>query len=142
MSKGIKYVAALPPLIVDAHGNASLEGFRCQKCSVVVVDKRIACPSCGDRGGLERVRLGAEGTLHTWTTVHRTYGNVQTPFFSVVVDLDGGGSLKGTLLDYDVTAQPPPGLRVRVVFRETGQHDSEGRAFLCYFFVAAQGNAA
>jgi uncharacterized OB-fold protein len=95
----------------------------------------MACPACGATDALERVRLGSQGTIHAHTVVHRSYPGVKTPFVSVVVDLDGGGTVRGTLTDVDPLAHLPVDLRVDMVFRDTGQRDKEGRPFLSYFFV-------
>ena len=51
----------------------------------------------------------------------------------MIVDLDGGGSVRGTLADVDPLAEPPE--RVEMVLRETSQNDRGGRPYACYFFV-------
>jgi len=51
------------------------------------------------------------------------------------VDLDGGGSVRATLIEIDPLAPVPAELRVKMVFRDTGQRDAQGRSFLSYFFI-------
>ena len=67
---------------------------------------------------------------------------VKTPFVAAIVDLEGGGSLKGTMVD----VEPDPAklsrdMPIKVVFRDTDQKDPEGRPFLGYFFTPATGAA-
>lgn len=132
-------VAALPFIHIDDTGRVSLSGSRCGACGAVLLGKPLACSSCGSRRALARIELATRGKLHTYTIVHRSLPGVTTPFIAAVVDLDGGGSLKGTLLGVD----PKPNavrfdMPVDVVFRTTEQRDYAGRPFLTYFFVARE----
>ena len=84
------------------------------------------------------VTLGDHGKLYTYTIVHRSLPGVKTPFIAAIVNLAGGGALRGVLLD----VMPDPAaisydLPVRVVFRETGQSAADGSPFISYFFVPA-----
>ena len=51
-------------------------------------------------GGTEfkRRKLATTGKLRSFTIVHRTVPGVPAPYVSALVDLDGGGSVKGNLL--------------------------------------------
>ena len=63
-----------------------------------------------------------------------------TPFVDVIVDLDDGAHIKGTLVDVDpdaVSADMP----VRMVFREAVPAGAD-KPYLTYLFVPAQGAAA
>lgn len=100
----------------------------------------MACASCGRRDAIEPVNLGTRGTLYNYTIVHRSYPGIQVPFVAAIVDLDGGGSLRGTLLEVEADpAKLERDLPVEVVFRDTGQTSPEGKPFVSYFFVPAQG---
>lgn len=125
---------ALPHLIQTGDGTYALAGTGCRACGVVVEGDRLACPACGETRALERVRLSTRGAVHAHTVVHRSYPGIETPFVAVIVDLDGGATVRGTLVDVDPLATPPA--RVEMVFRETTQRDADGRPFLCYVFVA------
>ena len=50
-------------------------------------------------GGTEfkRRKLATTGKLRSFTIVHRTVPGVPAPYVSALVDLDGGGSVKGNL---------------------------------------------
>ena len=58
---------------------------------------------------------------------------------SALVDLDGGGTVKGNLINVD----PDPenvdfGMKVKVIFDDAlGRKDSEGNSYLSYFFEPA-----
>ncbi|MGE3690107.1 MAG: Zn-ribbon domain-containing OB-fold protein [Novosphingobium sp.] len=102
---------------------------------MVIEGERLACPACGARGSLESLALGRSGTVAAHTLVHRSLPGIPTPFFAVVVDLDGGGSVRGTLMGADPNVELPAGQRVAMVFGESGQRNAEGKPFLCYHFV-------
>lgn len=133
---------ATPFIHIDAAGQPSLQGSRCSHCNNVVLGRKRVCPQCTARSGIAPIELAQHGTLYTYTVVYRSFPGVNTPFIAATVDLHGGGTLKGVLLD--VAPQSPQlqfDMPVRLVFRETGQHDAAGAAYLSYFFVPAQGAA-
>jgi uncharacterized OB-fold protein len=118
-------------------GVASLMGSRCRICGTVLLGARRVCPACCVRESLEECRLGTTGSLQSYTIVYRSYPGVKTPFIAAIVELDGGGVLKGTLRNFP--ADPIrllKGLRVRVRFAPTNQHDREGRAIVCHHLEA------
>ena len=138
-----EFIPAFPFVKVEEGGAHWLAGSKCAKCGATIPGERVACPSCGARGTLEPVRLGSRGTLYNFTVVHRSYPGVKTPFVSAVVDLEGGGTLKGTLLDVDPDpTKLPADLPVDLVFRDTGQKNPDGKPFLCYYFTPSQGAAS
>jgi len=96
----------LAPFVkIDADGNPYLEGFKCAACGeVLTVGRRRACPKCTAIGMLEPIRLAERGRLYTYTVVHRSFPGVTTPFIAALVDLDGGGAIKGTLIGMDSNA--------------------------------------
>lgn len=133
------FVAARPLVQFDEGGKPFLQGMRCAICNAVFPGTRLACGSCGRRDSLATVKLGERGKLYTYTIVHRSFPGVVVPFVAAVVDLDGGGSVCGTLLEAEPDpAKLPPDMPVSVVFRDTGQTNKEGRPFLSHFFVPAR----
>jgi len=140
---GEDYVPALPLIQIEDGAAPWLMGSHCSNCGATVNGPRLACPACGKRDSLSAVNLGRKGKLYSYTIVHRSYPGVKTPFVAAVVDLEDGGSLKGTLLDVEPDPDKlPPDMPVEVVFRDTGQKNTEGKAFLSYYFVPARGEAA
>lgn len=137
------FLPAMPIVRISDQGKASLVGSRCRHCGETYAAERLACAACCRRDGIEPLPLGMSGTLFNYTIVHRSYPGVPVPFVSAIVDLDGGGTLRGTLIDVEPDpATLPRDLPVDIVFRDTGQASPEGKPFLSYFFVPAQGHMA
>ena len=60
------------------------------------------------------------------------------PFISAIVDLDGGGTVKGNLIDFPPSPEAIKfDMPVKVVFRDAGRKDKDGASYLAYFFTAA-----
>ena len=85
---------------------------------------------------METVTLANSGTLYTYSIVHRSFPGIDVPYISAIVDLDGGGTVKGNLINVD----PEPekiefGMPIEVVYDDAlGRKDSEGNSYLSYFF--------
>jgi uncharacterized protein len=121
---------------IDADGSPYLEGCRCSGCDAVFVGMRENCGRCGMRGRMQSIRLGRRGHLYSYTIVYRSYPGIKVPFISAIVDLDGGGTVKGNLLDLE----PNPrqvcfGMPVRVVFRGAELASAEGEGHVAHFFI-------
>ncbi len=131
----------VPFLKIPEDGSAPyLAGVKCKKCGEVYVggETRQACAKCGGRGQFENVKLSDKGKLYNYTIVHRNFPGVPVPFISAIVDIDGGGTLKGNLLDVN----PVPDaikfdMPVKIVIRDAGRKDKAGNSYLAYFFVPA-----
>ncbi|HYD48371.1 MAG TPA: Zn-ribbon domain-containing OB-fold protein [Terriglobales bacterium] len=133
--------AARPLPVVDylklpENGEPYLEGLRCQACSAVFLGRRQVCSKCSARGRLEPVQLARTGTLYVFSIVYRSFPGIAVPYVSAIVDLDGGGTLKGNLIG----VEPDPakialGMPVEVVFGDAlGRKDKEGNSYISYFF--------
>jgi uncharacterized protein len=123
-------------LKIPAGGEPYLEGHKCTACGAIFLGEREACSKCAARGRLEPVRLSNRGTLYAYSIVHRSFPGVAVPYISAIVDLDGGGTVKGNLVDIE---PDPSKLRfdmpVEVVYRDAlGRKDKEGNAYISYFF--------
>lgn len=137
------FLPAVPMIGIDDDGEAFLSGSRCGNCEQTYPGTRIACAACCRRDAIKAVRLGGRGTLYNYTIVHRSYPGVKVPFVSAIVDLEGGGTLRGTLIEVEPDpAKLPPDMPVDIVFRDTGQTGPGGKPFVSYFFVPSQGHAA
>nr|AJW29537.1 hypothetical protein pJE1_115 [Sphingomonas sp. JE1] len=129
---------AVPFLKLDDENAPFLAGSRCGECGAVAPGERPICNACGARSNIAAIRLGTRGKLYSYTIVHRSFPGVKTPFIAAIVNLEGGGAIKGTLLD--VTPDPEAiafDLPVDVVFRDTGQVAADGAPFLSYYFTPA-----
>ena len=131
-------VPSVPYLKLDEKGEPYLAGCACGKCGQIFFGEREICAKCAARGAMKKIRLGETGKVYSYTIIHRSFPGVKTPFVAVTVDLDSGGTLKGTLLDAEPDpAKIPFDMKVRTVFRDSGQKDKEGRPYLNYYFVPA-----
>jgi uncharacterized protein len=123
----------------DAQGAPFLEGRQCAQCNEVFTSPRRACPSCFSLEKMAPVTLKTTGRLHCFTIVHRSFPGVVTPFVSAIVDVDGGGVLKGNLVDIAPDPQAiAAGMPVTVVFREAATRGKNGEQFVIYAFAPSE----
>jgi uncharacterized OB-fold protein len=125
------------PFLTVGDNGAAIMANRCALCDAVVLRMTMACPRCGAQDSMAREALAETGKLYNFTIVHRSLPGVPTPFVSAIVELDGGGVLKGTLETppEDVTFDMP----VRLRFRTTVDTGDEGQPYLVYYFTALEG---
>lgn len=131
-------IPATPYLKYAEDGRPFLQGNRCAACGQVFLGARENCARCAARGRMQPIELGTTGKLYNYTIVYRSYPGVTVPFISAIVDLDGGGSVKGNLID----VEPDPaklrfGMKVQLVFRGAELANSEATGFLAHFFIPA-----
>lgn len=123
-------------LKIPENGDPYIEGYRCGHCQSTFLGERSVCSNCGARDGLEATRLANEGTLYAYSIVCRSFPGIDVPYVSAIVDLEGGGTLKGNLINID----PDPekiefGMPVDVVFKDAlGRKDRDGNSYISYFF--------
>ena len=123
-------------LKIPDDGDPSLEGQQCGQCGAIFLGERSVCSKCGTRDQLKPLRLANEGSLYSFSIVHRSFPGIETPYISAIVDLEGGGTVKGNLIGID----PDPekisfGMPVQVVYKDAlGRKDKEGNSYLSYFF--------
>lgn len=123
-------------LKIPDQGDPYLEGHKCKQCSAIYLGPRAHCSKCGARDALEPTRLSNRGTLYVYSIVHRSFPGVEVPYVSAVVDLEGGGTVKGNLIGVDPSPEKIElGMPVEVVFKDAlGRKDREGNSYLSYFF--------
>lgn len=123
-------------LKIPEDGEPYLEGRRCTECKAVFIGERDHCSKCGARGKLETIKLSNQGALYVYSIVYRSFPGIDVPYISAIVDLEGGGTIKGNLVD--VEADPKNlsfGMPVEVVYRDAlGRKDKEGNSYMSYFF--------
>ena len=116
-----------------------LEGHKCGACGAIYLGERTTCSGCGARDQMAATRLASKGKLYTFSIVYRSFPGIEVPYISAIVDLDGGGTVKGNLIGVD----PDPAnitfdMPVDVVFDDAlGRKDKEGNSYLAYFFRPA-----
>ena len=113
-----------------------LEGHKCKDCGSIFLGERNVCSNCFARETIEPVKLSNTGKLYSYSIVFRSFPGIEVPYISAIVDLDGGGTVKGNLID----CEPDPekinfDMPVEVVFDDAlGRKDKEGNSYISYFF--------
>ena len=113
-----------------------LEGHKCSKCGAIFLGARKVCSSCFSRDTLEAVKLNNTGKLYSYSIVCRSFPGIDVPYISAIVDLDGGGTIKGNLID----VEPDPekikfDMPVEIIFDDAlGRKDADGNSYISYFF--------
>ena len=117
-------------------GDPYLEGHKCGNCNSIFLGEREVCSNCTARGKIEPVKLSNKGKLYSYSITFRSFPGIDVPYISAIVDLDGGGTIKGNLID----CEPDPekiefDMPVEVVFDDAlGRKDAEGNSYISYFF--------
>ena len=119
--------------------NPHLMGSRCGACKAVFTGARETCSSCGEREKIEEITLANTGELYVFSIVFRSFPGIDVPYVSAIVDLEGGGTVKGNLIN----VEPDPekiqfGMAVEVVYADAlGRKDKDGNSYISYFFQPA-----
>ena len=117
-------------------GDPYLEGHKCGDCNSIFLGEREVCSNCTARGKIKPIKLSNKGKLYSYSITFRSFPGIDVPYISAIVDLDGGGTVKGNLID----CEPDPekiefDMPVEVVFDDAlGRKDSEGNSYISYFF--------
>lgn len=124
-----------PYVVLPPGAPPYLAGVVCNACGEVLLggEPRFACPKCGGRQGFTDKKLAGTGRVYIYTVVERSFPGVATPFVSVIVDLDGGGVLKGNLRNVQ-PAKVRFDMPVKVVFDDAGRTDKQNNSYISYFF--------
>jgi uncharacterized protein len=131
MGKQLPFVDYLV-LGADPH----LVSQECAACGALFFDRRNACARCSGREFGTR-RLANDGVVRAFTIVHRATPDVQVPYVSAVVDLEGGGVAKANLVDVEPTPEHVKlGMPVTLTTFEIGT-DSEGTQAVCFGYRPA-----
>lgn len=124
-------------LKVPEDGEPYLQGIKCSNCGAVYLgDTRTVCSKCGSRDQMKAIKLANSGKLYSFSIVYRSFPGIDVPYISAIVDLDGGGTVKGNLID----VEPDPAnvqfdMPVEVVYDDAlGRKDKEGNSYMAYFF--------
>jgi uncharacterized OB-fold protein len=130
-----KPLPAVEFLKIPESGAPYLEGMKCKSCSSIYLGARAVCSKCGARDQLAPLKLSDKGKLYAYSIVHRSFPGVEVPYISAIVDLEGGGTLKGNLIN----VEPDPkklkfDMPVEVIIKDAGRKDREGNSYLAYFF--------
>ena len=125
----------VPYLKIPSSGDPYLVGHECVSCAAIYLGERSTCSSCGKSDGFSAKKLSNHGELYVYSIVHRSFPGVDVPYVSAIVDLDGGGTVKGNLVNID----PDPdkikmGMPIETIYQVAPKKDGEGNEYLTYYF--------
>ena len=123
----------VPYLVIPEDGEPYLEGHKCGACGAIFLGVRDTCSSCGTSGQISATRLSNRGELYVYSIVYRSFPGVEVPYVSSIVDLEGGGTVKGNLINIE----PDPdkikmGMKVEIVYQIAPRKDREGNEYLTF----------
>ncbi len=125
----------VPFLKIPSVGDPYLEGYRCSNCDAVYLGEREVCAKCFQRGKLEAQKLANRGELYVFSIVHRSFPGIEVPYVSAIVDLEGGGTVKGNLIGVDPDPEKVKlGMPVEIIYKVAPTKDREGNEYLTYYF--------
>ena len=129
----------VPFLKLPEGSDPYIEGHKCAACGAVFIGEREVCSKCSTRGKLKPVKLSNKGKLYAYSIVHRSFPGIEVPYVSAIVDLDGGGTIKGNLINVEPDPEKIPfDMPVEVVYKDAlGRKDKEGNSYISYFFQPA-----
>ncbi len=136
-----KPLPAVSYLKIPDDGEPYLEGHKCGACGSTYLEARNVCSKCGARDQMTAYRLPTEGTLYSYSIVHRSFPGIEVPYISAIVDLEDGTAIKGNLIN----CEPDPDkiafdMPVEVVIQDAlGRKDKEGNSYLSFFFQPKSG---
>lgn len=116
-----------------------LEGLKCSACDAIFLGVRSTCSKCGARDQLKATRLENKGKLYSYSIVYRSFPGIDVPYISAIVDLDGGGTIKGNLIGIEADPENLSfDMALDVVYADAlGRKDKQGNSYISYFFKPA-----
>ena len=133
VAKGL--LPVVPFLKIPEDGDPYLEGHKCKECGAIFLGERSICSSCSARDKIEPIKLSNQGELYVFSIVYRSFPGIDVPYVSAIVDLEGGGTVKGNLINVEPTPEKVQmGMPVEVVYRVAPTKDRDGNEYLSYYF--------
>ena len=123
--------------IRQENGEYFLSGLKCKGCNSIFLEDRSSCGKCFARDCFVELKLANTGKLYSYSIVHRSFPGVDVPYVSAIVDLDGGGTVKGNLVDVDLDPQNISfDMKVKIIFKDAlGRKDKHGNSYISFFFA-------
>lgn len=123
--------------IRQENGEYFLSGLKCKGCNSIFLEDRSSCGKCFARDCFVELKLANTGKLYSYSIVHRSFPGVDVPYISAIVDLDGGGTVKGNLVDVDLDPQNISfDMKVKIIFKDAlGRKDKDGNSYISFFFA-------
>ena len=116
--------------MMNEDGTGRLLANRCQHCQITYFPRREFCVECGESEFLEDVKLSTQGSLYTFSVVHRAPPSFKTPYVIGYVDLEEDGVRVFAPLTDCQPEELKVGTRMELVFgkiaKNPGDHDQRG----------------
>ena len=134
-----KSLPAVSYLKIPDDGDPYLEGHKCGNCGAVFLGERSVCSKCFARDKMSAINLKRRVFYILFQWFIGLFPGIDVPYVSAIVDLDGGGTVKGNLINIE----PDPekidfGMKVKLTYQDAlGRKDKEGNSYLSYFFEPA-----
>ena len=123
--------------IRQENGEYFLSGLKCKGCNSIFLEDRSSCGKCFARDCFVELKLANTGKLYSYSIVHRSFPGVDVPYVSAIVDLDGGGTVKGNLVDVDLDPKNISfDMKVKIIFKDAlGRKDKDDNSYISFFFA-------
>ena len=123
--------------IRQENGEYFLSGLKCKGCNSIFLEDRSSCGKCFARDCFVELKLANTGKLYSYSIVHRSFPGADVPYVSAIVDLDGGGTVKGNLVDVDLDPKNISfDMKVKIIFKDAlGRKDKDGNSYISFFFA-------
>ena len=123
--------------IRQENGEYFLSGLKCKDCNSIFLEERSSCGKCFARDCFVELKLANTGKLYSYSIVHRSFPGVDVPYVSAIVDVDGGGTVKGNLVNVDPDPQNISfDMKVKIIFKDAlGRKDKDGNSYISFFFA-------
>lgn len=118
---------------VGPDGLGYLVGGRCPDCGAHYFPARSVCSRCLN-GDVQRVPLCSSGTLYTYTVIHQSLPQFETPYILGYVDLDDKVRIAGQLVGVQPDALE---LGMRLTTQVETRESAEGEQVLWFRFRPA-----
>ncbi len=130
-----KQIPIVDYLVID-EGAPHLAAWESVDSGALYFDRRNADAKSGGTE-FRRRSLEGTGTVRSFTIVHRAVPGIPVPYVSALVDLDGGGVVKGNLLGCDPTPEAVQlGMKVKMTTFVAGT-DDDGTEAVAFAFEPA-----
>jgi uncharacterized OB-fold protein len=131
-------LAEVPPFVpgtlqVGPDGTGYLVGGHCPECGAFYFPARSVCSRCLC-GDLERVPLSSSGSLYTYTVIHQSLPEFETPYLLGYVDLDDNVRVAGQLVGVEADELE---LGMRVTTQVEPRQGADGDQVLWFRFRPA-----
>jgi uncharacterized OB-fold protein len=132
--KAKKVIEAVPGSFEIENGRPYLVGTKCTNCGSAFFPPRYICSYCLTDEGVEKARLGNQGTLYSYTVIHVSSKEFNPPYaFGFVILEPEKIRIPTILTGFDLTKELASGTRMEMVIDKL-RDDEDGNELITYKF--------